>query len=117
MNFLGIISGLCVFFIIGFLHPVVIKSEYYFGKEIWPIFFITGLFCIIMSCIIKNSLGSILFSVLGFSLLWSIKELFEQENRVEKGWFAHNERKIGYNKWVSIALSLIFLLIILIFIL
>lgn len=28
--------------------------------------------------------------ILGFSLLWSIGELFHQKHRVEKGWFPKN---------------------------
>lgn len=31
-----------------------------------------------------------LLSIAGFCALWSIKELFEQEKRVQKGWFAKN---------------------------
>jgi len=32
-------------------------------------------------------------AVLGFSLLWSIKELSEQKDRVEKGWFPKNPKR------------------------
>ena len=32
-------------------------------------------------------------SILGFTCLWSIKELFEQEKRVQKGWFAKNPKR------------------------
>ena len=31
--------------------------------------------------------------VLGASFLWSVKELFEQEKRVEKGWFPKNPNR------------------------
>ena len=31
-----------------------------------------------------------LLSIAGFCALWSIKELFEQEKRVQKGWFVKN---------------------------
>ncbi len=34
LNAGGIIIGLCTFLIIGFFHPVVVKAEYYWGKEI-----------------------------------------------------------------------------------
>lgn len=33
------------------------------------------------------------FCITGFSCFWSIKELFEQEKRVEKGWFPKNPRR------------------------
>lgn len=38
MFFDGVIIGLASFLIIELLHPVVIKSEYYIGKKIWPVF-------------------------------------------------------------------------------
>ena len=85
--FIGIIIGFVAFFIIGLLHPVVIKGEYYFGTKIWPFFLIGGLASIIASYFIESVLWSSVFGVLGFSLLWSIHELFEQKRRVEKGWF------------------------------
>ena len=42
MNFEGAAIGLLVFMIIGVFHPMVIKTEYYFGKKVWPIYFIIG---------------------------------------------------------------------------
>ncbi|MBP3386150.1 MAG: DUF4491 family protein [Candidatus Methanomethylophilaceae archaeon] len=36
---------------------------------------------------------SIVLGVLAFSLFWSVKELFEQEERVRKGWYPSNPRK------------------------
>lgn len=35
--------------------------------------------------------------VLGASSLWSIKELYEQENRVKKGWFPANPSRKDKN--------------------
>lgn len=35
MNFEGIILGLATFLLIGVFHPIVIKSEYYFGVKCW----------------------------------------------------------------------------------
>jgi hypothetical protein len=89
----GIIIGFGAFLIIGLLHPVVIKGEYYFGTKIWPLFLIGGLAGIISSVLVKNVLLSSLLGVLGFSLLWSIHELFEQKNRVKKGWFPKNPNR------------------------
>jgi len=93
MNFEGIIVGLVSFLIIGLLHPVVIKSEYYIGKKVWPIFLIGGIISIIASLFLDNLTLSILIGILGFSLLWSIHELFEQEQRVKKGWFPYNPKR------------------------
>jgi uncharacterized membrane protein len=87
MNFTGIIIGLSTFLIIGILHPVVIKTEYHIGTRAWPVFLITGLACIIGACFTSGAILSPLLSVLGFSLLWSIHELFAQKKRVDKGWY------------------------------
>lgn len=93
MNLSGTAIGLGTFLIIGLLHPVVIKTEYYFGARAWPAFLISGLGCVCLSLFWNASILSALLSVLGFSLLWSIRELFEQERRVEKGWFPKNPNK------------------------
>lgn len=94
MNYEGIIIGLGAFLIIGILHPVVIKAEYYFTVKVWPLFLAGGILCFFLSVTASGGISSSLLAVLGFSLLWSIKELFEQKKRVEKGWFPQNpERK------------------------
>ena len=97
-SFLGIGIGISAFLIIGLLHPVVIKGEYYFGTKIWPLFCIGGILCIVCSLIITNIIISSLLGVLGFSLFWSILELFQQKKRVEKGWFPKRENKQPLNK-------------------
>lgn len=93
MNYDGIIVGAGTFLIIGLLHPVVIKAEYYFGKRVWPIFLVLGAASIELSLIADSSVLSSLMAVLGFSLLWTIRELFEQEERVRKGWYPANPNK------------------------
>lgn len=93
IQFNGVVIGLAAFLIIGLLHPVVIKGEYYFGTKIWPIFLLLGLLAIIVSLMVSDILISSVFGVLGFSLLWSIHELFEQKKRVEKGWFPKKPKK------------------------
>jgi uncharacterized membrane protein len=93
MNFEGIIIGAGTFLIIGLLHPIVIKTEYYIGAKSWPVFLIMGLLCVALSFFCETIIISTLLSILGFSLLWSILELFQQEKRVEKGWFPSNPHK------------------------
>ena len=93
MFFDGVIIGVGAFLIIGVLHPVVIKTEYYIGVKAWPLFLIGGLLFICLSLFTPRTILSSLLAVLGFSLLWSIHELFEQEQRVEKGWFPRNPNK------------------------
>ncbi|MBE5994779.1 MAG: DUF4491 family protein [Paenibacillaceae bacterium] len=93
MNYDGIIIGIGTFLIIGLLHPVVIKAEYYFTTKIWPLFLIFGLMCFGISLVSPSPTERSLSAVLGCSLLWSIKEIFEQKTRVEKGWFPENPKR------------------------
>ena len=96
MTLTGVIIGLATFLIIGAFHPVVIKTEYYFGVRPWWVFLIVGIGCIVGALFIKSLLVSAIVGVTGFSALWSILELFEQRERVNKGWFPEgpgHERK------------------------
>ena len=93
MYFNGLITGVVAFLIIGGLHPVVIKTEYYIGKKAWPVFLIAGIACIIASLFCEKNIISTILAILGFSLLWSIHEIIEQEERVKKGWFPKNPKK------------------------
>lgn len=90
MNWMGMAIGLCAFLIIGIFHPIVIKGEYYFTKKVWPVFLVVGIILLIISLKVSNQFVSALLGVTGFASLWSIIELFEQEERVEKGWFPRN---------------------------
>lgn len=93
MNFNGLIIGIGTFFIIGLFHPIVIKTEYYIGKKAWPAFLVFGLIFIALSILFKKVIISSTMGVLGFSCLWSIQELIEQEARVKRGWFPTNPKK------------------------
>lgn len=93
MNFQGLIIGLSAFIIIGIFHPLVIKGEYYIGKKIWPVFLVVGLILIAVSMFIDSIIISAIVGVTGFSSLWSINEIIEQEERVRKGWFPYNADK------------------------
>lgn len=92
MNFDGIIIGLISFLIIGLFHPIVIKGEYCFSKRIWPIFLVVGIVFLALSLYVDNSIFTASLGVIGFSCLWSIKEIFEQEERVKKGWYPKKPR-------------------------
>lgn len=93
MNFEGVIVGLATFLIIGIFHPIVIKSEYYFGKKCWWVFALIGAVLMALSLFIEDIMWSTITGVTAFSSFWSIHELFEQENRVRKGWFPANPKK------------------------
>lgn len=89
----GLIIGVATFLIIGLFHPLVIKAEYYWGTRCWWIFMLLGIAGIAGSVAAGNILVSALCGVFAFSSLWAIKELFEQQKRVKKGWFPENPGK------------------------
>lgn len=94
MNLTGIVIGLISFLSIGVFHPIVIKAEYHFSKSCWPVFLVAGVILMIISAMAENVILSSALAVIGMSSWWSILELFEQEKRVQKGWFPANpERK------------------------
>ena len=89
----GIILGFLTFFLIGIFHPIVIKTEYHFGTRPWPIFLLVGVGSVVSAFFMPNLFWSTLVSIFGFCSLWSILELFEQRERVKKGWFPKKESK------------------------
>lgn len=92
-NFEGLLVGFCTFLIIGLFHPLVIKGEYHFGVKCWWAFLLLGLVCTALSIMVENSTISILLGVTAFSSFWSILEVFEQRERVRKGWFPKKPKK------------------------
>ena len=93
MNFSGVVIGISAFLIIGIFHPIVIKTEFYFGKKVWPVFLFAGVILIGVSIGITDVTLSSITGIIGFSSLWSIHELIEQEQRVQRGWFPKNPNK------------------------
>jgi len=93
MYFTGIIIAVCAFLTIGVFHPIVIKTEYYTGTKLWWLFLILGIAVIIAALFIENIIISSILGIFGASLLWSIKELFDQRERVKKGWFPMNPKR------------------------
>ena len=91
--FQGIIIAVATFLMIGLFHPIVIKSEYYWGVRCWPVFAIAGIVLLIGSLFISDILVAAIVGVTGCSALWSILEIFEQRERVRKGWFPMNPKR------------------------
>lgn len=89
----GLAIGICTFLIIGLFHPLVIKSEYYWGTRCWWVFLLLGIASVAASLYVSHLFWSSLLGVFAFSSFWSIKEVFEQEERVRKGWFPKNPRR------------------------
>ena len=89
----GLMLGICTFLIIGIFHPIVIKAEYYYGTRSWWFFLVLGILGIIACLWISNLFWSSLLGVFAFSCFWSIHEIFQQEERVRKGWFPKNPNR------------------------
>lgn len=89
----GLIIGICTFLIIGLFHPIVVKVEYYWGTKSWWVFLALGVVGVAGSLWVDNVIGSSLLGVFAFSSFWTIKEIFEQEERVRKGWFPKNPKR------------------------
>lgn len=89
----GLVIGICTFLIIGIFHPIVVKAEYYWGTRCWWWFLIAGLAGVAGSVMVSDILVSSLLGVFSFSSFWTIKEIFEQKERVKKGWFPMNPKR------------------------
>lgn len=89
----GIIIAVATFFIIGLFHPIVIKAEYHWGVGCWPFFALAGVLMLVLSMFVSDVLVASIIGVTGCSALWSILELFEQRERVRKGWFPKNPNR------------------------
>lgn len=87
MNLIGLLVGLSTFLIIGLFHPLVIKAEYYIGVKSWVLFAVAGVVFGIASLLTEGLVLSTILGVVAFSSFWSILEVFEQRERVRKGWF------------------------------
>jgi hypothetical protein len=87
LNFSGIAIGVVTFLVIGIFHPLVIKAEYYIGVRSWWLFLLLGIGAMAASLLVDNLTLSIILGVVAFSSFWSILEVFEQRERVRKGWF------------------------------
>ncbi|MDR1881085.1 MAG: DUF4491 family protein [Tannerellaceae bacterium] len=93
IHFDGLLIGIATFLIIGLFHPIVVKVEYYWGTTCWWLFLLLGMAGIAVSLFIESVLVSAICGVFSFSSLWTIKELFEQKERVRKGWFPKNPKR------------------------
>ena len=87
LNFSGLAIGLATFLSMALGRWSVIKAEYYFTKKIWVAYLVSGLALTLFSLILESYVWSVVAGVAAFVLFWGIIEVFEQEKRVEKGWF------------------------------
>ncbi len=89
-NLTGLIIGMAAFLIIALGRYTTIAAEYHFGKGFWKGFLIIGIAALILSLYIDSFVLSSIFSILGFTYLWGIGEIIEQEKRVRRGWYPEN---------------------------
>ena len=74
---------------------VVLKGAFPCGRcsAFWGVHALSGGAALAASRWVENLILSILLAVWGASSLWGIGELFEQRERVAKGWFPNREKK------------------------
>ncbi len=89
----GLAIGLATFLIIGMFHPLVIKAEYHLGTRCWWAFLLAGVLLIVASMLVDGIALQAVLGVTAFSCFWSILEVFQQQDRVHKGWFPRNPRR------------------------
>lgn len=92
-HLLGLLIGISTFLIIGIFHPIVIKAHYHWGTGCWWLFLVLGFVGLVLSLLVDEVLWSAMLGVFSFSSFWTIKELFEQQERVRKGWFPKNPKR------------------------
>lgn len=93
LHFTGLLLGISTFLIIGLFHPVVIKFYYWFGTRCWWWFLVLGIIALVASLFVEPIFPQTLLGVFSFSSFWTIKEIFEQRDRVARGWFPANPRR------------------------
>ncbi len=93
LNYTGLLIAVVTFLLIGLFHPIVIKAEYYWGTRCWWVFLLAGVICLTLSLLLAGLISSTILGVLGVTCLWSIIEIFEQRERVRKGWFPRNPKR------------------------
>jgi MFS-type transporter involved in bile tolerance (Atg22 family) len=92
-NLTGLAIGLAAFAIIALGRYTTIIAEYYFTKKFWIGFLIIGILGLASSLVVPSFVLSSVLSILGFTYLWGIGEIIEQEERVKKGWFPENPKR------------------------
>ena len=96
----GLVIGICTFLIIGLFHPIVVKADIQQVQMVCVMLLrmvlyapVLGIGGIIASLYTENIMIASLLGVFAFSSFWTIKEIFEQEERVKKGWFPKNPKR------------------------
>lgn len=94
VNLTGLILGLFTLVVIGLGFLWVIKVEYYLGAGVWKAVIMIGLVVCGVSLFMPTFTGSALLGILGGSIVWGATELPAQEERVRRGMFPANPRRV-----------------------
>ena len=94
MNFTGLLLGLFMLFAIGFGFFWVIKVEYYLGAGVWKIILVAGLILCLLSIWMPSFASSALLGIIGGSIVWGATELPGQAERVQRGLFPANPKRL-----------------------
>lgn len=70
--------------------------EYHLGKKSWWIWLVVGLLVSAASLFVPSQTVSTILGGFAFSCFWGILEMFQQEQRVVKGWFPENPKHHDY---------------------
>lgn len=87
VNLSGVVVGAYSFLNIIVARWACIVCEYHFSKRFWIVFLLIGLTLVPFSLFTGSIIISTISSITGFTYLWGIHEIIEQEERVAKGWF------------------------------
>lgn len=90
----GLVIGAATFLIIGLFHPLVVKTEYHTGTRLWWLFLTVGIALLVIDVLwVRDTVLNAIIGAFAFSSFWSIGELFQQRERVRKGWFPKNPKR------------------------
>lgn len=93
INISGLLVGAYSFINIVIARQVCISGEYYFTKKLWIGFLLIGIASLVASLYIESIIISTILGITGFTYLWGIHEIIEQEERVTKGWYPKNPKR------------------------
>ena len=100
MNLIGLTAALTAFFSIWFGHVAIRKIEF-ISPTIWiptTIFGAVGLSVEFLSLAMVNRLSSVVFGILGITLLFDAFEFSRQQNRIRKGHAPANPKNPRHDK-------------------
>ena len=81
INLGGLIVAVATLLAIAFGHVFVRRMYGWFGKKIWPVSLLAGMFLIASSLLAGETVVSASAAVWGAMFLWAIKEFFEMGER------------------------------------